>query len=211
MVVPPGGWRITQTLADGSTKAFSSMGLVWELATQVADFRAGNGLPRATPKEALADIEEATCLRLHDDPAHCVQKKSPAARPSRGPLSVAKAAAAGGRILVDWLGEGAVPVNIALAQARANVCLSCPENKEGHRWLKLTSDTVRAIAEQLQAKEAMKLRVIDEERLYSCGICLCPLSLKIHVPLDTILKHTDDETLNRFPAACWIPTERQSL
>jgi hypothetical protein len=188
------------------------MGLVWELATQVADFRAGNGLPRATPKEALADIEEATCLRLHDDPAHCVKKKGNAVRAAIDRLSRSVAHAAdGGRILVEWLGEGAVPVNIALAQARANVCLGCPENRAGHRWLKLSADAVRAIAEQMQAKDAMKLRVIDEEKLHACAVCACPLPLKVHVPLSTILAHTDAATLNAFPAYCWLATERQSL
>jgi len=149
---------------------------------------------------------------LHGDPNWCVdaQKKSVRAALSQRFASVG-AAATGGRILVDWLGDGAVPVNIALAQSRANVCLGCPENKPGHRWLRLTADAVRAIAEQMQAKDAMKLRVIDEERLHACAICACPLPLKVHVPLATILAHTDEQTLNAFPAYCWLATERQSL
>lgn len=188
------------------------MGLVWELASQIADFRKGNSLPRATPKEALADIEEQTCTRLHDDPAHCVQKKSSAVRAALGrPLRSAARAVAGARVLVDWLGNGGHPVGIALAQTRADVCRKCPQNKEGHSWLKLTADTVRAIAEQLQAKAGLKLRVEHEEELHTCAVCGCVASLKVHVPLATILAHTDDETLNAFPAACWIPTERQSL
>jgi predicted Fe-S protein YdhL (DUF1289 family) len=212
MVVPPGGWILPQALPDGSTKKFSSMGLIWELAEQIADFRKGNGLPRATAKEAVHDIEEATCARLHQDPAHCVdpakKKLVPASRESK---SRAGRVADGARVLIEWLGDGAVPVNIALAQARANVCLGCPENKEGSRWLRLTADAVRAIAEQMQAKDAMKLRLIDEDRLHACAICACPLPLKCHVPLINILTHTDNETLRAFPQHCWIPMERQNL
>ena len=208
MTVPPGGWILSQTLPGGSTKKFSSMGLIWELAEQIADFRKGNGLPRATAKEAVHDIEEATCARLHNDPAHCVSDKKKGLRAAVSRLSRnAGRAGDGARVLIEWLGDKAVPVNIALAQARANVCLGCPENKEGSRWLRLTADAVRAIAEQMQAKDAMKLRLIDEDRLHACAICACPLPLKLHVPLATILAHTDSDTLNSFPAACWIPME----
>jgi len=208
--VPPGGWRLQQTLPDGSTKKWASMGLLWELATQIADFRAGNGLPNATAKEIVHEIEEQTCVRLHDDPSWCVsaEKKSPRAALSQRFANVVRAAAGGSRILVEWLGEGAKPVAIALAQARANVCFTCPENKEGHRWLRLTADAVRAIAEQMQAKAEMKLHVEGEEKLHACAICLCPLPLKVHVPLNNILQHTDEATLNAFPPWCWLTTER---
>ncbi len=195
------------------------MNLVWDLAEQIADFRAGNGLPRATAKEALADIEEHSCIRLHDDPQWCLKKKTSGPRAALNRLSrSAGHVADGARILVEWFGDGAVPVPISLAQARANVCLRggpdgkrCPKNKEGHHWLNLTADAVRAIAEQMQQKDAMKLRVAGEEGLFACAVCRCPLRLKVHVPLATILEHTDEETRNDFPAYCWLVTERQSL
>lgn len=209
MNVPPGGWRLTETLPDGTVKKFHSMGLAWEFAEQIADLRKGNGMPRATAKDVLHDIEEQTCTRLHNDPAWCVgdKKKAHQAASVRQSRNVGRAAADGGRILVDWLGDGAVPVPIEVAQARANVCFTCPENQEGHRWLKLTADIVRAIAEQMQAKDSMKLRVNGEDRLHSCRICLCALKLKVHVPIGTILNHTDQETLNSFPSNCWLPKE----
>ncbi len=185
---------------------------VWTLAKEIADFRAGNGLPDATAKAALHDIEAATCARLHGDPQWCSDPdKKKAVRAARPSVSLVTHAAAGARILVDWLGTGAVPVSIAQAQARAEVCATCPENKPGHAFLKLTADTVRAIAEQMQAKDAMKLRVEGEERLHACAVCACPLPLKVHVPLRTILSHTDGKTLNAFPPHCWVETERMQL
>lgn len=188
------------------------MGEVWSLAKQIADFRAGNGLPRATPKEALADIETYSCERLHDDPEFCTQKKTSGVRAAISrQFAVVKAAAAGGSVLVDWLGDGARPVPIEVAQARANVCLECPHNRDGHALLNLTADTVRAIAEQMHARESLKLRVEGEENLHSCAVCRCPLKLKVHVTLATILEHTDKETLSEFPKDyCWIITEQQT-
>jgi len=217
--IPPGGWIFEQTVDGKPIKKFKSMGLVWELARNIADFRAGNGLERATPKEALHDIEEATCVRLHNDPEWCIGDKKKGVRAAIDhQLKNAKAAAVGGRILVDWLGSGAKPVDIAIAQRRANVCLSgapegkpCPHNRDGHSLLQLTANTVRAIAEQMNVREHLRLRVEGEENIHSCFICRCPLKLKIHVPIETILAHTDDETLMAMPQYCWMKTEQQNL
>ncbi len=209
--VPPGGWRLQQKLPDGTTKPFSSMGLVWEFAEQVADFRKGNGLPNATAREVVHEIEEQTCARIHNDPNWCVTQKKTGVRAALAHLSKsAKLVVAGKRILVEWLGDGAKPVPIKQAQNRANVCLKCEHNREGHSFLILTGGTVRAIAEQMQARSQLKLRVDGEDHLRACDICLCPLPLKVHVPLKTILEHTDRETLNSFPEKCWIPTELQT-
>lgn len=211
--VPPGGWRYEQTLPSGEVKKWHSMNLAWDLAETIADFRKGNGLERATAKEALHDIEEATCTRLHNDPAHCIpadKKKGVRAALDRASRS-ARAAATGGKVLVDWLGSRARPVVIDIAQRRADVCLECEHNKEGHSFLRLTAETVKAIAEQMQAREALKLRVEGEERLKACDVCACPLPLKVHVPLNNILQHTDEATLNAFPPWCWVTTERKNL
>jgi len=212
LVVPPGGFRYTQAATDRTpAKNFHTMNDAWSLAVQVANFRAGNGLERATPKEALKDIDDAQCERLHNDPAHCIdadKKKGVRAAIDRLSRSVGHAAV-GGRVLIEWLGEGAVPVPIEVAQRRANVCLECPENRDGHSLLRLTADAVRAIAEQMNAKEHLKLRVEGEDRLHACAICRCPLPLKVHVPLNNILQHTDEATLNAFPPFCWIAKEGQ--
>lgn len=210
--VPPGGWRLEQVLPSGETKKWHSMGLVWEFAEQIADFRAGNGLPNAMAKEVVHEIEAQTCLRLHDDPAWCVKKKSSVVRAAIDRLSKSVAHAAdGGRVLVEWLGDGAVPVPVEVSQARADVCVECPHNREGHSFFQWTADKVRAVAEQLGAKDRLKLRVRGEEGLHACAICACPLPLKVHVPLATILNHTDAATLSGFPSWCWLTTEQQTL
>src|SRR5438477_7869804 len=166
--IPPGGFLFVQLGADGKPlKKFSSMGDALQLASEIADFRAGNGLPNATPKEVLHEIEEATCARLHQDPEWCcassAEKKRtvvPALIRRSGVAKVAdavKRVAGGARVLVDWLGDGAAAVPVEIAQRRANVCLGCPENRDEHSLLELTGDTVRAIAEQMNVKSGLKL------------------------------------------------------
>lgn len=221
LTVPPGGFRYTQPATDRTPeKKFATMNDAWSLAVQIADFRKGNGLERATPKEALRDIDDAQCARLHNDPAHCIdadKKKGIRAAITRLSKS-AGLVEAGGRVLIKWLGDGAKPVPIEIAQRRANVCLSgapegkpCPHNRDGHSLLQLTANTVRAIAEQMNVREHLRLRVEGEENIHSCAICRCPLKLKIHVPIETILSHTDDETLMAMPQYCWMKTEQQTL
>jgi hypothetical protein len=209
MTVPPGGWILKQTLADGTSKTFKSMGLVWELAEQVADFRAGNGLPRATAKEVVHEIEEQTCARIHNDPAYCTQKKTHLVRAAHAPRSSAAKLADGARILVEWLGTGAETVNLSLAQTRGNVCLTCDRNKLGNRWLKLTSDLVRAIGDQMRAKDERNLRVIDEEKLGVCSACDCVIPLKIWLKRDILAERTSQEVLNDLPEWCWLKNELQ--
>jgi len=56
-------------------------------------------------------------------------------------------------------------------------------------------------------KRRMSLSVPNEGKLGLCGACDCLLSLKVHVPLEHILKWTDNETMDRFHPACWILNE----
>lgn len=66
---PPGSWTFWQT--TGADRKFGPDPSVENLARTVAGFRAGNGLPRATVREALFDIGCYTCFRINNDPAFC--------------------------------------------------------------------------------------------------------------------------------------------
>lgn len=63
----PGEFRYEQAF-HGRAKKFGPTPLIGELAARVANFRAGNQLPRATQIEALEDIDSFTCLRLGNSP-----------------------------------------------------------------------------------------------------------------------------------------------
>lgn len=109
----------------------------------------------------------------------------------------------------EWLGEGAQPD--PRAQDRADVCTGrlsgkpCPNNYLG-RWLipEAIAGTVKGI---IEAKNHHKLSVEGESELGWCEVCNCKLSLKVHVPPQTILNHTPAETLEKFPDFCWLKIE----
>lgn len=113
------------------------------------------------------------------------------------------------KILHDWLGEGCNPVPIEQAQARADVCLKCPNNYQGSWMWNLA--TSMAIASQMKLRDLMAIKVNGEERLRVCTVCGCKVQLKIHVPIKHIYSHTSDEMVNRFPDFCWIRKEITEL
>src|ERR1044071_5844521 len=67
---PPGGYPYTQR--RGIKRNFPSVPVIEEQPRIVADFRAGNGIPRATIAEALEDIDAWTCWRLGNMRQYCV-------------------------------------------------------------------------------------------------------------------------------------------
>lgn len=68
-VSPPGGFIYQQT--QGITRKFKGP-LIEAIAGQVADFRKANGLPRASVREALEDVDHYTCERLGNMAQWCV-------------------------------------------------------------------------------------------------------------------------------------------
>jgi hypothetical protein len=116
----------------------------------------------------------------------------------------------GAAILKEWVGEGSHPVNPGKAQARADVCFTCPNNTKGHWWNTATNKLAETIRAHLEIKNQIGLRVFGEADLGTCAVCHCNLPLKVHVPIKHIHAHTSETQLNQFPANCWIPTEIKS-
>lgn len=107
--------------------------------------------------------------------------------------------------LLDWLGDGGKPVTLALAQSRAWVCETCPENR-APRWWELAKDPVAdCIRSSLEVKNGMSMAVANEEKLSMCRVCGCCIRLKVWTPLRHIIDHTPDT--GKFPEHCWIRTE----
>lgn len=121
------------------------------------------------------------------------------------PARIIKAGVTAWKVRRDWFGDGGVPVPSEQSQARADVCLKCPYNRELNFWELLTSAASFATKKQIQAKNDMALRVNGEEDLHTCAVCLCLLTLKVHVPLTHILNSSDMEGL---PPHCWQITEQ---
>jgi hypothetical protein len=115
--------------------------------------------------------------------------------------------ASGVELLTDWLGSGKKPVAADLAVKRAATCADCPMNKPGD-WTKIfTIPASASIRKMLSMKHDMSLATPDDDKLEICDACLCPLKLKVWVPIDLIRSHTTTEKLNSFHEGCWIRSE----
>jgi len=117
--------------------------------------------------------------------------------------------AAGAETLVEWLGEGGVPVEKSLAEKRAAVCAACPHNnmEDFSRWF--TNPVSQAIRFQIQRKQDMKLETASDEKLGTCAICSCPLKLKAWTPLHNINNNMPADIKAALPAHCWITKQDQ--
>lgn len=219
--LPPAGWLYTQKADDGKTvlKEFKGMIPFNDFVNEVLDLRKGNNLQRANFDDTAADIEEATGFRLGYDPRWWGQKKTSLYQVARAlPSHVLQAAkhvvehaenaVRGAHIIKDdWLGKGRDPVARDLAQQRANICILCEFNRDGHFFQKLTASIAKAIHEQRRLKTGLGLKVDGEDQLHTCQKCDCHLPLKIFTSIDTIKERTSLETINDMPGFCWVRKE----
>ena len=123
-------------------------------------------------------------------------------------IDIAKKYYAGFIILTDWIGTGGHTVPREAAQARANVCLKCPHSAT---TLLFSGASAEAMKVALEIKKSAELRVEGEKSLGSCDICLCKINLKVWVPIFHILAGSNEEEISKFPAECWIKTEKTQL
>lgn len=122
-------------------------------------------------------------------------------------VEAVKRTAAGVGILLEWLGDGGKPVAPELASERAKTCSSCPENKRGNLGDFFTTQASEIIRKQLEIKNDLKLSTAHDGGLHICAICLCPLKLKVHTPIQHIQEHTSAEVEKQLPTHCWMVKE----
>lgn len=108
----------------------------------------------------------------------------------------------GAKALSEWLGQGGVPVEPKLAGSRAIICAGCPHNVDNPNLLGAVA--LASIQEYEFARNHLRLSVPEDDLLHTCGICSCPLKLKIWVPMEHIKPSTEEFS---FPPYCWIPRE----
>lgn len=208
--IPPGGWIFEQKTPAGTIKKFSTMVPFGEAVKGIVAYRKGNAIEPHDFESVAVELENQTCARLGHNPKYCeVKKKSLLDKINILPAHVKKAVELagnvtnGGRILHDWLGDGAIPVNRSLAQARADICLPCPHNQESHGVMKLTDSIAKAILEQRRKKSELEIRTNGEEGLHTCDVCLCHINLLVHVPIKTIADRSHPKLDNKYPDFCW--------
>ena len=124
-----------------------------------------------------------------------------------GSLSAVKRLAAGAALLMDWEESGQPPVEPALAESRAVVCVTCPLNSKEELSAWFTLPLSSAIKSRLARLHAMNLTTPYDEKLNVCSACLCPLRLKIWTPVELIRKRLKPEVMAALHPKCWILPE----
>lgn len=220
---PPNGFLFEQT-QTGWKNWIASPNSIWDfqlLCTELLAHRQANhtrfpylNLDMGKIKE---EVEHANALRVSKIPgAESYVDKSGGAQPNfPNPhslrlravgASVAKLATGAG-VLLDWLGSGGVPVESSLAEKRASTCSACPENGDGNLSKIFTVPISNMIRRQLESRKELKLATSKDDKLGICKVCLCPLPLKVWVPIDSVKEHVSEEIRAQLPAFCWMKTE----
>lgn len=221
---PPGGFCYIEAAA-GMKKPFT--GSFSSVVNQVSALRRANKYLAEKHGWALDkagieyDVEQQNVARcIAHGWTEFLQSEAVATPPVQGDLKKnpfgnavggLKRVAAGVGVLLDWLGSGGKPVDQAVAEHRANVCVSCPKNDGGPWTSYFTGKVADKIKTQLQMKHDLALRTTQDEKLTVCSACDCPLQLKVHTPLVHILAHTTDEVKKRLHPNCWITAEAAQL
>ncbi len=114
---------------------------------------------------------------------------------------------AGGKTLVKWLSSAAEAVPQPLANHRAAVCAACPLNEKGDYASFFTIPVANAIRAAVEKRREMKLSTPFDAELTVCGACSCPLKLKVHMPIKTIMEDMPRESFDSLAPQCWIRAE----
>lgn len=162
--------------------------------------------PEAVASELEAYTRKRLGLKLEAAPTPFPVNPSPSRESVAGAVVArVKKLAAGAALLFEWESSGAPPVAQNLAESRATICSTCPQNKKGvslSEWF--TVPAADAIRKKLARLNDMKLTTSKDAGLNVCEACLCPLHLKLWCPGDLILKHMKPETKAELDPRCWI-------
>ena len=116
----------------------------------------------------------------------------------------------GVRTLNDWIESGEPPVPSELSARRAALCAACPKNGTGDFTKWFTAPAATVIKKQVERLNDRHLSTPSDPLIEVCEVCLCPLKLKVHTPLNFINQHMSEGVLQDLTqvAGCWIVAER---
>lgn len=215
---PPGGWTYFQA-QTGYTVPFGftfqqtvDMIIKHRRANPAVQIRHQLSLD---PNRVADELMQYTAKRLGiQDP---LLPKTPASRPSPqfdspGAAGLVRAAQ-GAAPTLEWLGSGREAVPHAQAELRAEFCAPCPMNDTNRQvvdWF--TIPTSNMIKKALELRDDLKLNTRFDGQLGVCRACYCPMQLKVHTPLDIILKYLKPDIRADLAKGknCWILAESKT-
>jgi hypothetical protein len=220
---PPGGWLFLEPATGWRAPKGLTFG---QVVSAIIQHRKQNRQHKLTtdPDQVADQLDAYTCARLRFDPAFCVADPGPARNftvplPSPGqPVRAGKGSVAavarflsnttaGIKLWIDWFGDGK-PVEKARAEARAAICVDCPQNDKASNVLDwFTGIAAREIMAIFSALNDLNLHTSKDPDLKVCKACDCPLRAKVWPPLAIIKKHLSKERFDKLDRACWIRHE----
>jgi hypothetical protein len=123
-------------------------------------------------------------------------------------MSKVRSLASGAMTLVEFLASRQEAVAPELAEARAKVCVGgCPKHGPGEWERYFTQPASEAIRTRLSERQGMGLSTSVDDKLGICEACWCPLKLKVHFPIDRIMKRIPKADFDALWDQCWIRRE----
>lgn len=122
-----------------------------------------------------------------------------------GAVAAVKKIAAGAGLLLEWEESGLPPADQATSDSRALLCSDCPKNEQGKSLTEIfTVPMANLIQRRYERLEQLELKTPHDEKLKVCQACLCPLRLKVHAPMELILKRLKPDQRAELDPRCWI-------
>lgn len=222
--LPPGGWVIFEPLTNWSSPSY--LGFDDTVRALIAHRAANRG--RFAPEkldfaQVSVEVEQQVEARLRQTYGEKSSQWLTGApseappnfpwQPHRAPLGVVAAGGganrvvSGVKVLLDWIGDGLKPVDQALGNQRASVCVACPLNQPTEGIRKAIQTVGDALHSMMRAKTELKLATPHDAKLESCTACLCSTALKVWTPIAHIKKNTTKEIYDKLHPSCWIRKE----
>lgn len=173
------------TFVDPDTQHKYTAGNQAELVKQILGYRTQN---RLEPIESLDTVLENYWCTLPENTGKCKHFVL-----KRGLLQTLKG---GISLLVNFAYDKFVSQE--KADARAEICVSCPHNKDVYKGRMTAWEDM--IAEASVGDRKSKY----QDKLFTCDVCLCPLRSKIHYGGKIDL---NEEELKQMPDVCWQKKE----
>lgn len=188
-LIPPGGWRYTQTMAEGKTIQVTAHS--WnQLISRIEMLRAGNGLDLSPGWDHR--IEAEICEQLSLGPQRCTYEAPPVYAPKRLTLHDVIIFLA---VVKSWLKTGREWVTQEEADRRAAICAACPNNVviEG---CTSCSRLVEKITEVIGNRTTKY-----DQMLNGCQVCGCSTKVMPHLPIPVLARGVNES--HDYPSHCW--------
>jgi hypothetical protein len=160
------------------------------LVNSVRLHRQANGY--AIPVDYEREVEEGFCKLL---PEAC---KEGAASPTPKRLTIGQVISFTS-ILGESMLRGNPRCSAEVADERASICASCPDNIKPDGCGGCNSRKVDSLVSKLTGAKPTS----HDSRLDSCRHCGCLNRAQVWFPLEILQKHTSKEVREALPAHCW--------